>query len=97
MAAVNTSIQRLMEDIQQGHLVLPDFQRSFIWKPDDVQDLLIFVLGNFYVGSMLYMDAIRDEAPFALRMIEGVGNVPMSNIVKILLDGQQRTSSLFYA
>ena len=50
---------------------------------------------------MLYMDAIRDEAPFALRMIEGIEKiVPLPNIdsiVKILLDGQQRTSSLFYA
>jgi uncharacterized protein with ParB-like and HNH nuclease domain len=90
-----------MEDIQRGHLVLPDFQRSFIWKPDDVRDLLISVLGDYYVGSMLYMDAIRDDAPFALRMIEGVDKIvpapTIDTIVKILLDGQQRTSSLFYA
>jgi len=90
-----------MEDIQRGHLVLPDFQRSFIWKPDDVRDLLISVLGDYYVGSMLYMDAIRDESPFALRMIEGIEKIvpvpTIDSIVKILLDGQQRTSSLFYA
>src|SRR6516162_5867684 len=101
MPAVNHSIQRIMEDIQRGHLVLPDFQRSFIWKPDDVRDLLISMLGDYYVGSMLYMDAIRDESPFALRMIEGIEKIvtvpTIDSIVKILLDGQHRTSSLFYA
>ncbi|MBV9828878.1 MAG: DUF262 domain-containing protein [Alphaproteobacteria bacterium] len=90
-----------MDDVRRGHLVLPDFQRSFIWKPDDVRDLLISVLGDYYVGSMLYMDAIRDESPFALRMIEGIDKIiptpTIDSIVKILLDGQQRTSSLFYA
>ncbi|MBV9199104.1 MAG: DUF262 domain-containing protein [Alphaproteobacteria bacterium] len=47
-----------MEDIQRGHLVLPDFQRSFIWKPDDVRDLLVSVLGDYYVGSLCRFDVV---------------------------------------
>ena len=51
--------------------------------------------------TMLYMDAIRDEAPFALRLVEGAREsnptATIDSIVRILLDGQQRTSSLFYA
>jgi uncharacterized protein with ParB-like and HNH nuclease domain len=85
MPAVNQSIQRIMDDIQPGPLGLPDFQRSFIWKPDDVRDLLISVLGDYYVGSMLYMDPIRDDSPFALRMIEGVEKiVPIPTIDSIV-------------
>lgn len=101
MKANNFSVQRLMDDVISGRLVLPDFQRNFVWKPDDVKDLLVSILGKFYVGSMLYMDEPRDEAPFELKFVEGVRQVkPQATIdsyVKILLDGQQRTSSLFYA
>lgn len=101
MKAGNFSVRRLMEDVLAGRIVLPDFQRSFVWKPDDVKDLLVSILGKYYIGSMLYMDEPRADAPFALRFIEGVEkirpNASIDTIIKILLDGQQRTSSIFYA
>jgi hypothetical protein len=50
---------------------------------------------------MLYMDEVRTDSPFALRLVEGVEVVNPSasvqSIIKILLDGQQRTSSVFYS
>jgi hypothetical protein len=58
VAAANQSIQRIIEDIQRGHQVLSDFQRSFIWKRDDVRDLLISVLGDYYVGLNLQLIAL---------------------------------------
>ena len=101
MKAGNYSVRRLMEDVREGRVVLPDFQRSFVWHPDDVKDLLVSVLGDYYVGSMLYMDEPSANAPFKLRLVEGVEKVnptaTIDTIVKIWLDGQQRTSSLFYA
>ncbi len=47
------------------------------------------------------MDSVREDAPFAIRLVAGVdtrypGRQPQT-VVKILLDGQQRCSSLFYA
>jgi len=101
MPTTNQTVQKIIDDVRRGGLVLPDFQRKFVWKPDDVQELLVSVLGEYYIGSMLYMEAIRDEAPFALRLVEGAlesnPSVVIDSIVRILLDGQQRTSSLFYA
>ena len=55
MPTSNQSVQKLIEDVRRGTLVLPDFQRRFVWKPDDVQELLVSVLGDYYIGSMLYM------------------------------------------
>ncbi len=101
MATSNTTIQKLVNDVLHAEVILPDFQRSFVWKPDDVRDLLVSVLGDYYIGSMLFMEAISTEQPFALRLVEGVKEIrsdaEISSIVRILLDGQQRTSSLFYA
>lgn len=91
-------ISSLIENISNGVVVLPDFQRDFVWKPDDVQDLLVSVLADFYIGTMLVIDDVRDEASFRLRRIEGIDpSVKIPSIVKILLDGQQRCSSLYYA
>lgn len=66
-----------------------------------MRELLVSVLGDYFIGSMLVLEQFKDDSPFALRLIEGVKEVnPEANIrsiVKILLDGQQRTSALFYA
>jgi hypothetical protein len=101
MPSQNVPIQTLLHEVQTGEIVLPDFQRPFVWQPDDVKDFLVSILGDYYVGTMLYMDAYQTDSPFALRLIAGVEElfpqVTKQNFVKILLDGQQRTSALFYA
>lgn len=95
------SIESLMGDVISGQVVLPDFQREFVWKVEDIRDLLISALADYYVGTMLYMDDLADGTDFAIRLIYGVekrfSNVKPKSIIKLLLDGQQRCSALFYA
>jgi hypothetical protein len=90
-----------MDDVFNGKIVLPDFQRSFIWEPEDVRELLVSVLGDYFIGSILLLEQLKDESIFALRLIEGLekanSKAEIQSIVKILLDGQQRISALFYA
>ena len=92
---------QLLNEVSNGSVVLPDFQRSFIWEPEDIRELLVSILGDYFIGSMLLLEHFKDDSPFALRLIEGVKEInesaKMQSIVKILLDGQQRTSALFYA
>ncbi|MCD6241135.1 DUF262 domain-containing protein [Candidatus Bathyarchaeota archaeon] len=94
-------VQELLNDVYEGKVVLPDFQRSFIWEPEDVRQLLVSVLGGYFIGTILMLDSLRDESMFALRLIEGVKEVnpeaEIQSMVKIILDGQQRTTALFYA
>jgi uncharacterized protein with ParB-like and HNH nuclease domain len=71
MPTSNQTVQKLIDDVRRGTLVLPDFQRPFVWKPDDVQELLVSVLGDYYIGSMLYMDAIRDRSRHRRRLLAG--------------------------
>lgn len=91
----------LINEVNKGTIVLPDFQRSFIWSPEEVRELLVSILGNYFIGSMLFLENLKKDAPFALRLVEGVEQVnekaEIQNMVKIVLDGQQRTTSLFYA
>jgi len=94
-------LSHFLEEVYKGGIVLPDFQRSFIWEPEDVRELLVSVLGGYFIGSMLILEGSRDEIPFALRLIEGVDKVnpeaKIASMVKVILDGQQRTTALFYA
>lgn len=95
------NVKQLLDKVYEGEIVLPDFQRSFIWEPEDVRELVVSILGDYFIGSMITIDSEREDSPFALRLIEGVKEInekaKIQSIVKILLDGQQRTTALFYA
>ena len=42
------NVEELMKDVCKGAAVLPDFQRHFVWEPEDVRELLVSVLGNYF-------------------------------------------------
>jgi hypothetical protein len=85
---------RLLELIHQGGLALPDFQRDFDWSNADVEALLVTVLAGWPAGSLLLMEAGREI--FQLRGFEG-GPANPSDPAFVLLDGQQRLTSLYQA
>jgi len=71
-------VSKLLEDVHDGAIVLPDFQRSFIWEPEDVREFLVSVLRDYFIGSMLVLEQYKEDSPFALRLIEGVGKTDRS-------------------
>ncbi|GAH92710.1 unnamed protein product, partial [marine sediment metagenome] len=44
-------------------------------QPEDVRELLVSVLGNYFIGSMLILEHFKDDSPFALTLVEGVEKV----------------------
>jgi uncharacterized protein with ParB-like and HNH nuclease domain len=46
-------ISDLLSEIDKGKLVLPDFQRDFIWKPEQTARLLASVIARYPAGSLL--------------------------------------------
>ena len=67
----------------------------------EIKDFPVSVLGDYFIGAMLVLEIFKGDSPFALRLFEGVekvnGAAKIQSIVKIILDGQQRTTALFYA
>lgn len=95
-------VGKLVEEIINGKIVLPDFQRDFVWDPDRVRELVVSVLGDYFIGSMLMLEDFReDDCPFALKLIYGVQDVnkhaEVRSVVHVILDGQQRATALLYA
>ncbi len=97
---VNTRLFPLVKEVGEGKLALPQFQRSFVWSPGDVQELLVSVFKQYFIGSLLLIDIDPHSPPFALRAVEGsnISEQTLQGISsRLLLDGQQRITSLYYA
>ncbi|MFC2172116.1 DUF262 domain-containing protein [Acidobacteriota bacterium] len=87
----------LVNKASTGEIVLPQFQRNFVWSRDDIRDLLISVLKGYFIGSFLLLDTEKDQSPFAMRSIVGT-NLHDDSLrpETMILDGQQRLTSIHY-
>lgn len=94
LTSTKLELEGLAESIAKGETVLPDFQRDFDWTERDVRALLATVLMGWPAGSLLLM---RGEPTFfRVRGFDGGPNVA-KDIEMVVLDGQQRLTSIFHA
>ncbi|MCQ1549104.1 MAG: DUF262 domain-containing protein [Candidatus Accumulibacter phosphatis] len=82
-------ISTILDHIDSGHMALPEFQRGYVWSGDQVRGLFDSLYRRHPVGGLLVW---ATEAKTTAH--RGDGPV-VSGIVKLLLDGQQRMSSLY--
>ena len=54
-------LHNIIDSATEGNWVLPDFQRTFKWKTEDVRDLLESIMKGYYIGSILLWDVSNDE------------------------------------
>ncbi len=88
----------LLGQAHRGVLQLPDFQRGWVWDDDHIVSLLASVSRSFPIGAMMTLETGNAEVRFQPRPLEGVPNpTPISEPKYLLLDGQQRTTSLYLA
>lgn len=90
------TLEALLDGIHAGQVALPDFQRDFDWSDGEVRSLLATVLMNWPVGSLLLIEGVSNREFYAPRGFEEAPTKP-TDIVYIVLDGQQRLTSLYHA
>lgn len=83
----------LLPSIHRKNIALPNFQRRWVWNPNMVRELLISVAYRYPAGSLLTMPI--HKAAFALRPFEGAGETLEGKPGLMVLDGQQRLTSLY--
>lgn len=82
-------ISTILDHIDSGHMALPEFQRGYVWNGDQVRGLFDSLYRRHPVGGLLVW--VTEGKTAAHR-----GDGPqVSGIVKLLLDGQQRMTSLY--
>jgi hypothetical protein len=86
-------IRDILKKIDQGKLQLPDFQRDYVWGDEDVKSLLASIAKGFPVGALLTLET-GGHIEFKARFITGAEAKPVAP-EDLLLDGQQRMTSLY--
>ncbi len=86
----------LLEEIDRGVIVLPEFQRDFEWSDERVSQLLATVARRWPAGSLLLQD-FPGETFYKLRPFEGGPPVRDDEVGFVVLDGQQRLTALYQA
>lgn len=83
-----TKLSTLLDEVDSGIVLLPEFQRGYVWNRDQVRGLMRSLYRGYPVGSLLMWETAADDV--AVR-----GDVTGSGVRHLLLDGQQRITSLY--
>jgi len=82
-------ISTILDQIDLGTMALPKFQRGYVWNREQVRGLMNSLYRKFPIGSLLVWIVQSDE-------VVTHGDGPMTpGAVNLLLDGQQRITSLY--
>jgi hypothetical protein len=82
-------ISTILDHIDSGHMALPEFQRGYVWNREQVRGLFDSLYRKHPVGGLLVWATESQSAAH-----RGDGTLA-AGIVKLLLDGQQRMTSLY--
>ena len=89
------SLEFILRDIGIGKIQLPDFQRDWRWKDQQIKSLLASVSIGIPIGALLTLEGDEQLAPRPFAGVEE--NPPPSDAEMLILDGQQRLTALYQA
>ena len=88
-------LEDLLRQCQSGDLQLPDFQRSWVWDDERIRGLIASISQAFPVGALMTLET-GGEVDFKPRPVQGAPEQAFKRKpVALLLDGQQRMTSLY--
>jgi hypothetical protein len=94
--STKTHLSKLLEEVVEGKLQLPDFQRGWVWDDEHIRSLLVSIARSFPIGAVMLLET-GGEARFQVRPAEGVSLPDGATPERLILDGQQRLTSLTQA
>ena len=88
-------LHRLLDECHRGLVQLPDFQRSWVWDEDRIKSLIASISRAFPIGALMSLDT-GGPVNFKPRPVEGAPlEARQMTPQSLLLDGQQRMTSLY--
>ncbi len=92
MPKTDIFVRELIDKVQHGELLLPEMQRRYVWPATRVRDLLDSLYRGYPSGTILVWETDEniDTKELAVRATKS----PTSSNRLLLLDGQQRITSL---
>lgn len=83
-----TRLSTLLDQIDSGAVLLPEFQRGYVWNRDQVRGLMRSLYRDYPVGGLLIWETTSED-------ITVRGSAAGSGTRQLLLDGQQRVTSMY--
>jgi hypothetical protein len=83
-----TKLSTILDQIDAGSMLLPEFQRGYVWNRDQVRGLMKSLYHGYPVGALLVWET--DGSGQAVR-----GGASSAGPKQLLLDGQQRVTTLY--
>ena len=83
------SISELMDDIRDRNLVLPEFQREYVWSREQAKQLMVSLFKGYPTGSLLFWRTTNP--PDIKNNAVARDHIGSTNVI---LDGQQRLTTL---
>lgn len=89
------ALDELLKQAGAGKIQLPDFQREFKWEDERIASLIATITRGYPIGVVLTVETGGEGSRFKWRPLAGVSQSQVSPPELLLLDGQQRLTSLF--
>lgn len=90
-------LHELLDHIHKGSVQLPDFQRGWVWDDNHIRSLLASISLSYPIGAVMTLETGGEGVRFKPRPVEGVELSAPVEPEKLILDGQQRLTSLYLA
>lgn len=91
------NLSQLVDDVRTGKIQLPDFQRPWKWDDERIVSLLATVTRGYPLGVMMTLETGGSGLRFKPRPLDGADLTGPVEPTELLMDGQQRLTSLFQA
>lgn len=94
--SLDTELSELMRDVSNGKEQLPEFQRGWTWDDDRIRGIIASLSQGYPMGAIMRLEYGNENVRFKYRTIEGVSVTGVTPEF-LILDGQQRLTSMFRA
>lgn len=94
--SLDTELGELMHEVSCGKEQLPEFQRGWTWDDDRIRGIIASLSQGYPMGAIMRLEYGNENVRFKYRTIEGV-TVTGVTPEFLILDGQQRLTSMFRA
>lgn len=93
----SNNLDELLKHCHSGVIQLPEFQRGWVWDEERIKNLIASISQAFPVGTLMSLDT-GGPVKFKPKAIEGAPKAAeLTAPQSLLLDGQQRMTSLYQA
>ena len=85
----------LFNDIENGTIKIPQFQRDFVWSKEKSAKLIDSIIKGYPIGTFILW-----KTKEILRTVRNIGGIefpetPKGDFIEYILDGQQRITSIY--